>query len=180
MMARPARGKEVLEKARQLLAQTKDASEIRILQAVIFPLANAMNTQATARAIGRSPRWVTSARNEFIRNGGILKKDSPKPRNRAYMTIDEEKAFLAQFFETARNGGLLVVSLIHKALENHLGHKVALSSAYCLLHRHGWRKLAPDKRHVRADVQIQDDWKKNFPFSLRKSKKSGTDPGLSG
>jgi transposase len=179
-MARPARGKEILDKARQLLTKVKDANEIRILQAVVFPLVNGMSTQETARAIGRSPRWVTSARNEFIHNGGILKKDSKKTRNRAHMTKDEEEAFLSSFIEKARGGGLLVVSEIHKALEQHLGRKVALATAYNLLHRNGWRKSTPEKRHVQADLQAQEDWKKNFRPALRKSKKSGTDPALSG
>jgi len=177
-MARPAGGKEVLEKAQQLLSKATDANDIRILQAVVFPLANGMSTVETARAVGRSPRWVTSARNAFIRNGGILKKVSKKKRNRAHMTEDEEKKFLASFIENARCGRVMVVSMIHKALEEHLGHKVALASAYNLLHRHDWRKLVPDKRHVKADIQAQDDFKKNFPLNLRKSKKNGRDPGL--
>jgi transposase len=159
-MARPPRGQEILEKAQKLLAKATKADELRTLQAVVFPLANGMSTQETARAIGRSPRWVTSARNEFIRSAGVLKKGSKKVRNRAYMTRDEEQAFLAPFFETARCGGMLVVSVIHTALEQHLGRKVALASAYNLLHRHGWRKLAPDKRNMAADIQAQDEWKK--------------------
>jgi transposase len=175
-MARLARGKEVLEKAQQLLAQAKDTDELRILQAVVFPLANGMSTQETARAIGRSPRWVTQARNEFIRNAGILKKDSKQVRNRAHMTKEEEEAFLAPFWDNARSGGILVVSGIHKALEQHLGRKIALASAYNLLHRHGWRKLAPDKRHVKADIQVQEDWKKNFRPAWPKLKKNGTNP----
>jgi len=179
-MARPARGKEVLEKAQRLLAQTKDADELRILQAVVFPLVNGMSTQETARALGRSPRWVTSARNEFVRNAGILKKDSPKIRNRAHMTKGEEESFLALFLDNACSGGVLVVSVIHKALEQHLGRKVALASAYNLLHRHGWRKLAPDKRHVKAAPEVQEDWGKNFPLALPKLRKSGPDPAPSG
>jgi transposase len=167
-MARPARGEKVLDKARQLLAQAKGADELRTLQAVLFPLTNGMSTEETARAIGRSPRWVTSARNEFIRSGGILKTVSKKVRNRANMTKDEERAFLSPFFEKAQSGGVLVVSVIQNALEQHLGRKVALASAYNLLHRHGWRKLAPDKRHVKADIQAQDDWKKNFQLDLPK------------
>ena len=39
------------------------------------------------------------------------------------------------------------------------------STVYNLLYRHNWRKLAPDKRHVRADAGIQADWKK-FPALL--------------
>ena len=179
-MARSARGQEVVDKAQGLLAKVAKADELRILQAVLFPLINGMSTQETARAIGRSSRWVTSARNEFIRNAGILKKKSKKIRNRAHMTKDEEEVFLGPFFENARQGGILVVSEIHKTLEQHLGRKVALASAYNLLHRHGWRKLAPDKRNVAADVQAQEEWKKNFPLALRKSKKSGTGQAPSG
>jgi len=179
-MARPARGQEVLEKALELLAKVTKADELRTVQAVVFPLVSGMSTQETARAIGRSPRWVTSARNEFIRNAGIMKKKSKKIRNRAHMTKDEEEAFLMSFFENARQGGILVVSEIHKVLEQRLERKVALATAYNLLHRHGWRKLAPDKRNVAADVHAQEEWKKNFPLASRKSKKNGTGPAPSG
>ena len=151
-MARPARGQEIVGNAQALLAKVTKADELRTLQAVVFPLVNGMSTQETAQAIGRSSRWVTSVRNEFIRNAGMLKKISKKTRNRAYMTKDEEEAFLSPFFETARQGGILTVSEMHKTLEQHLRRKVALASAYNLLHRHGWRKLAPDKRNAAADV----------------------------
>ena len=162
-MARPARGQDVLEMAQSLLAKAGEADELRTLQAVVFPIAYGMSTQETARAIGRSPRWITSARNAFIRNAGIVKKASKEVRNRAHMTKDEEEAFLTPFFENARHSGILVVSGIHNALEQHLGRKVALATAYNLLHRHGWRKLAPYKRNVKADVQVQEEWKKNSP-----------------
>jgi hypothetical protein len=76
------------------------------------------------------------------------------------MTTRQETEFLAPFFEQARRGGVLVVNDIHRALEKHLGHKVALALAYNLLHRNGWRKLSPDKRHIYADVQAQEAWKK--------------------
>ncbi|MBF0421979.1 MAG: winged helix-turn-helix domain-containing protein, partial [Magnetococcales bacterium] len=49
-----------------------------------------------------------------------------------------------------------------------------------LLHRHGWRKLAPDKRHSQSDPVAQADWKKNFPASLPKSTMDGRKEGQSG
>ncbi|MEO9102143.1 MAG: winged helix-turn-helix domain-containing protein, partial [Burkholderiaceae bacterium] len=55
----------------------------------------------------------------------------------------------------------LVVAQIKAALDQHLGRPVALASAYNLLHRHGWRKLVPDKRHPKSDPAAQEDWKKN-------------------
>ena len=179
-MARPARGQSVLEMAQRLLAKAAEADELRILQAVVFPLAYGMSTQETARAIGRSPRWITSARNAFIRNAGIVKKASKAVRNRAHMTKDEEEAFLFPFFENARLSGILVVSGIHSALEQHLGRRIALATTYNLLHRHGWRKLAPDKRNVKADIQAQEEWKKNSRNASRTSQKNGTGQALSG
>ena len=77
------------------------------------------------------------------------------------MTVSEEEAFLEPFIDKAKKGGILVVKDIHSALEKHLDRKVALASAYNLLHRHGWRKLAPDKKHVEADIEAQEEWKKN-------------------
>jgi transposase len=77
------------------------------------------------------------------------------------MSPPEEKEFLEPFFDKARVGGILIVREIHQALEKRLGRKVALASAYNLLHRNGWRKLVPDKRHVEADVEAQANWKKN-------------------
>jgi transposase len=172
-MSRPVRGHNVLTKAQELLSKATEANELRALQAVVLPLANGMTTMETAKIIGRSPRWTTKARNTFIRNAGIMIKNPLKIRNKAYMTKNEEASFLSTFFEKARHSGILVVSEIHKALEQHLGRKVSLASAYNLLHRNEWRKLVPYKRHVKADKQAQDEWKKNFPPSLLKSKKSG-------
>ena len=149
-MVRPARGQDILEMAQSLLTKATKVNELRTLQAVVFPLVYGMSTQETARAIGRSPRWITNARNAFIRNAGIVKETAKQVRNRAYMTKEEEAIFLAPFFETARRGGIVVTGVIHTALEQHLGRRVALATAYNLLHRHGWRKQPPEKRRVKT------------------------------
>jgi transposase len=176
-MARPPRGQTLLSEAQQELSKANNANELRVIQAVVFPLGHGMSTEETARAIGRSARWVTMARNEYIRDAGLKKGKAHAIRNHAHMSLSEEKEFLAPFLEKARCGGMLVVNEVYHALEAHLGRKVALASAYNLLHRHGWRKLAPDKRNVEADLQAQEDWKKNSQSDLSKSKKSGTDQG---
>ena len=43
-----------------------------------------------------------------------------------------------------------------EVLETALGRRMALSTTYNLLHRHGWRKLAPDKRYPQSDPVIQE------------------------
>jgi transposase len=164
-MASKANGLSVLEIAKDLMAKAITANELRICQAVIFPLEYGMTTKQTASCTGRSVGWTTRNRNAFIRAGGFVEKTRPGGRKRANMTIEEEKDFLEPFLEKARAGGILAVGGIHRALEERLGRKVALASAYNLPHRHNWRKLAPDKRHVRADLEAQANWEKNCPDS---------------
>jgi hypothetical protein len=89
------------------------------------------------------------------------------------MTVQEERDFLAPFLESAAVGGVLVVGEIKAALDKRLGREVALASAYNLLHRHNWRKLAPDKRHPKSDPLAQQEWKKNSQKPSGKSAKSG-------
>ena len=160
-MPRRAKGTEVLDKAKEMMSQARTANELRICQAVIFPLEYGMSTKQTAACIGRSISWTTHNRGLFIAAAGFGARKRPGGRKNANMTVSEENAFLASFLDKAKKGGILVVKEIHTTLEKHLGRKVALASAYNLLHRHGWRKLAPDKRHVETDVQAQEEWKKN-------------------
>jgi transposase len=125
----------------------------------------------TAEAIGISAGWACRLRTQFIREGGMPRKQRPSRggRHRENMTREEEAAFLTPYFEKAQTGGVLIVGEIKQALDARLGRTVALASAYNLLHRHGWRKIVPDKRHPQADVKAQEDWKKNSPSTSRKS-----------
>ncbi|WP_392390528.1 helix-turn-helix domain-containing protein [Nitrosomonas communis] len=55
-----------------------------------------------------------------------------------------------------------------QALDARLKHKTSPAATYYyLLHRHGWRKLTPDKRHPGADALAQDEWKKTARYSHR-------------
>lgn len=173
-MARKARGKDILEIAKLHLSGAKTAAALRQAQAVVFPLEYGMSLEQTAAAIGVSPGWACQLRNRFMKGGGISEGDKPRGgRHRSHMSIEEEEAFLFPFLEKARVGGILVVSEIKEAMDRRLGRQVALASAYNLLHRHGWRKLAPDKRHPQSDIESQDAWKKNFPTSSVKLPKHG-------
>jgi hypothetical protein len=78
-------------------------------------------------------------------------------RRRQNMSLQEEQDFLAPFLEQAATGGVLVVGQVKAALDKRLERDVALASAYNLLHRHNWRKLAPDKRHPQSDPLDQDE-----------------------
>lgn len=167
-MARPASGKDVLKSAKEQLAKARTIGEFRQVQAVILPLEFGFTMDQVAMVIGVSKGWACQLRIEFIRSGGFVNRDKPQRggRRRENMSQQEESLFLAPFFEKAAKGGILVVSEIKKALDEHLGRTTALASVYNLLHRHNWRKLAPDKRHPQSDADAQQEWKKNSQESF--------------
>jgi transposase len=175
VMARVASGKEVLEQAKDLLVNASTIEELRQAQAVVLPLEFGLSMEQTAIAIGTSIGWACQLRRRLIRNGGI--RDTVKPtrggRRRQNLSREEEVTFLAPFIEKAAAGGILIVSEIKQALDARLKRKTSLAATYNLLHRYGWRKLAPDKRHPKADVLAQDEWKKNFTIPSEKLTGSG-------
>lgn len=178
-MARPASGQEVLVQAKEAIAKAHTVEELRQAQAVVLPLAYGLSIPQTAEAIGVSVGWACRLRRRFARIA--QGEEAPKPprggRRRENLSRDEEAAFLEPFFEQAQGGGGLGVNTIKQALEQRMGRKVALSSVYNLLHRHGWRKLAPDKRHPKTDIAVQEQWKKNSPRNLHKHLRSSQEKG---
>lgn len=159
-MSRPASGREVLEKAKALLKKARSVEELRQAQAVILPLERGCSMEDVAAIIGTSPGWACQLRIEFIRSGGKKSRCEKKHRggrHRENMSLEEEEQFLAPFLDKAAVGGILVVGEIKKALDERLGRKTALASTYNLLHRHNWRKLAPDKRHPKSDAVVQEE-----------------------
>ena len=160
-MARPPRGYERVDLARERLRSSESAREIRVCLAVILPTEHGMSITDTAKLLGRSSRWVSHARKSFIELGLSTVSENFGGRRTANMSMYEEEAFLDSFKEKAKSGGVLVVSEIHASLEKALSRKVHLSAVYKLLYRHGWRKLAPRKRSTKSDPLVQEAWKKN-------------------
>ena len=175
-MSRPASGDDkVLANARLAIAAAQTVEQLRQAQAVVLPLDYGLSLADTAQVIGVSPGWVCQLRRRFMHGQLAGGADAPTAggRQRQNMSLVDEREFLAPFLEQAASGGVLVVSQVKVALDKRLGRKVALASAYNLLHRHNWRKLAPDKRHPQSDPLAQEEWKKNSPKRSPPSAKTG-------
>ncbi|MBV5319022.1 MAG: hypothetical protein JZU50_14590 [Desulfobulbaceae bacterium] len=169
-MARPARGTEVLDKAKEALAKARTVEEIRQAQAVILPLEYDFSMEQVAAVIGVSRGWACQLRTRFIRSGGQPEKKRQRGgRRRENMSKEEEALFLAPFFAKEVHCGLLVVGEVKKALDVRLGRKTALATVYNLLHRHNWRKLVPDKDQFQVEVATPPDWKKTIRKSSHES-----------
>lgn len=142
-MARQPTGRSVLKKAISQLKKVETAEELRQLQAVILPLEHGFSLQQTAAVLGVTPSWVNKIRRQFIKSCGKL-STNPKRGGRRYekLTPEEEVVFLEPFFNTAQNGGVLVVKDIKRKLEERLNREISLTNIYNLLHRNGWNKVA--------------------------------------
>ena len=94
-------------------------------------------------------------------------------RRHQYLTLQEEKQFLAPFFVQAESGEIAIVAQIQRAYEAKVGHEVDDSTIYRLLNRHGWRKLMPRPSHPQADPQAQEQFKKTLKRRLKRQSQRG-------
>ena len=69
--------------------------------------------------------------------------------NHRNLSFAEEEALLAPFKEAAEAGQIIEVSEIKRAYEAAVGRSFERSNSqiYCVLARHGWRKVMPRSRH---------------------------------
>lgn len=163
-MSRPRRIDPIaIKHARAAVAQAQDTEELRCAQAILLPALTGATLEETAALLGVGRASVARLQARFRQRSAAGKA---KPRNwggrrRALLTWAEEKRFLAPWVEQARDGRMLVVSSLRAAFAQSVGRPVAATVVYRMLERHGWRKVAPDTRHPKADPKAQEDWKKN-------------------
>lgn len=163
-MARPRRTDPTEINRAQLMAATATSVEaLRQCQAVLLPAMFGATLEQTAKALGVGRATVARMQTAFRKS----KSPVPTPtgnwggRRQALLSQEEEVAFLKPWLEKAAAGNLVVVSPIRAALSQRLRQPVKPSVVYRLLARHGWRKIAPDTRHPKSDLAVQEDWKKN-------------------
>ena len=68
---------------------------------------------------------------------------------------------LSDIEKTAIKGGVVEIGKVHKLFEEKVGGKVAKYTAYRLLHRHGWRKVAPRPYHPKQKADAVETFKKS-------------------
>ncbi len=116
-----------------------------------------------ARHCGVSKATVHAVIASYNRQGVAAVETAGKGGRRSgYLSLEEEREFLAPFFGRAEKGELATTQEIWRAFGVRVGHQVDESTIYRLLNRHGWRKLMPRPRHPKADPQAQEQFKKTL------------------
>ena len=161
-----------MQRAQAAADAASTIEELRRAQAVLLPALLGATLEQTATALGVGRATVPRLQAAFRQRS---ESGSPAParnwggRRHAWMTLEEEREFLAPWLKLALAGSLVVVSPVRAALAERVGQPVRASLVYRMLARHGWRKVAPDTRHPKGAPQAQQDWKKNSPKRWRPS-----------
>ena len=133
---------------REKMKTTKNANAYRRMEAVAL------------LGEGKTPEEVASIKkfhSKYVRILGLLyhekgleafSVDCRRGGNHQMMNREESGKFLRQFEKAAENGKVVTIEDIAKALDEKTGkQRKSRSTAYSLLHRHGWRKLKPRSQH---------------------------------
>jgi len=156
-----------------LMLQAKSKEELRRIQAIYFRARFGDTALQVSQRTGLTLGTVHNLHSRWRREGeAALEMETRGGRNHAYLSYEEEQRWLHETFgEQALAAGILEVSRMHRAYEEKIGRKVAHTTVYDMLHRHGWRKIAPRPQHPQGDPVAQEAFKKTGRASLPKHRK---------
>lgn len=163
-MPRPIPFPDLTEKKlRDLQERARTKREFQRVQCLYFRQHGCSSTDI-APTVALSPVSVKRVWLEYRERGeAAIFEDGRGGRYHENMTAEEEKKFLEPFFRNAARGGMLVVSEVQVAYEEEIGYRVGSSTIYDLLHRHGWRKIAPRPSHPQGDPVKREKFRAIFP-----------------
>jgi transposase len=154
---------EAMGELASLLKTASSAADVKRLQCVYFR-GKWLSAEAIAGLVQYSVWHVQLVWTHYFKEGAESLLTKPRGgRKRENMSCEEEAALLAAHTESAKEGKLLKIAPLHQALCQKLGREVALSSAYRLAHRHGWRKVEPRPRHPGRNAKAAEYFKLFFP-----------------
>ncbi len=152
-----------MQELSSLLKMASSAADVKRLQCVYFR-GKGFDAEAIAELTQYSVWHVKLVWTQYFKSGATSLLAKPRGgRRHENMSKEEESELLAAHTESAREGKLLKIAPLHQALCKKLGKEVALSSAYRLAHRHGWRKIEPRPHHPGRNAESAEYFKLFFP-----------------
>lgn len=115
---------------------------------------------ATMLQVSRQGVWLWIG--QYNKQGPVgLERGGRGGRRWAFLSWSEEQALLGGFAARAARGEVITAKALWPEVEAAVGRKVSLDYVYRLFYRHRWRKMGPRPRHVEANVEAQEEFKKN-------------------
>ena len=160
---------ESLKEIEKRIKEEKLVCMLKKLQAVYFGMLK-WKTETISQITGYKEGYIRQLWMEYREKGmGLFVNHKGDARGRAYFSREEEKNLLQPFLDSAEKAGVLIVTPIHQALEKQVGGHIAVQTTYNLLHRHGWRKIAPRPSHPKRDSIKREAFLSSFPPESAKS-----------
>ena len=176
---RPARAfpKGASKQLNEALKRAKSKAEFQRIQCLWLRASLGLNADQVATALGWQPTSVRRLQALYLKEGDqVLRAVGRGGRRNQNLTVEQERQLLTEFSTQVQEAGILEVSQIKRAYEEMIGHPVPKSTVYRMLARHGWRKIAPRRRHPAVNRQRQRAFKKNFPGSSLKPSANNPEP----
>jgi len=158
----------VAEEARRRMGCAVSQGEFKRWQAVWLAAGEDLPNDEIARITSLAVTTVRSVHARCRHNGVSSLADQPMGgRHNSNLTLDQERALLAEFFARAARGQVLVVAEIQAAVSKLVGRPVQSAGIYKMLARHNWRKIVPRPQHPRGDAAVRESFKKTPRSRLR-------------
>ena len=158
--------KGTTERMKQLLTSTHSLNEYRRIQSIYLRAKYGYSAVQIADMVGLKTQTIRNLHSAYLKEGeSILQLPGQGGRHRSNLSSEEEAALLTAFEVDGQLGGIVEVSQIHRAYEQRVGRSVPNSTVYRLLHRHGWRKLAPRGKHPKGNEALIERFKKTSHVS---------------
>ncbi|CKH61580.1 transposase [Streptococcus pneumoniae] len=146
--------KEEIQTIKTLLKDSRTAKYHKRLQIVLFRLMGKSYKEIIELLdCNQTMIWRNVKKYEEFGLDSLL-QETRGGRNHAYMTVEEEKAFLARHLKATEAGEFVTIDALFQAHKKELGRSYTRDAFYQLLKRHGWRNIMPRPEHLRkADAQ---------------------------
>ena len=149
------------ERMKQLLSSATSLREYRRIQSIYFRAKYGYSAVQIADMVGLQIQTVRNLHAAYLKDGeAVLQLTGQGGRYRSNLSLHEEDALLSAFEVDGQLGDIVEVSQLHRAYEQRIGRSVPNSTVYRLLHRHGWRKLAPRGHHPKGNEALIERFKK--------------------
>lgn len=149
------------ERMKQLLTAATSLSEYRRIQSIYFRAKYGYSAVQIADMVGLKIQTVRNLHAAYLKDGEVVLQLTGKGgRYHSNLSLQEEDALLSAFEVDGQLGDIVQVGQLHRAYEQRVGRSVPSSTVYRLLHRHGWRKLAPRGRHPKGNEALIERFKK--------------------
>lgn len=166
--------KHTVARLAERLKRADSHAEYQRIQCVLIRATLGSSAAEIAQLLGWSTATVHVMHSRWAMEGDtVFDLRGRGGRRHQYLSVAQEQTLLAPFVTRADAGGMLTVSEIQEAYETQAGRRVAPSTVYRLLDRHGWRKVVPRPRHPKTDVAAQAAFKKTSPRGTPRGRSPG-------